>query len=172
MILNRYLLAIALLLPAWPAAAADSALGETYNMIGDAEAKIQEQVLDPMLGPGQAYVFLEAEAELYIVSKGEVKTGVGELLSSKADAADAGKDGEKTQKQTATQEKTDTATRDVYSLELRSMRLRILHDAKLPAEKLEAVKKALLALYPGRLKAADIAFVAAAMEHGSQTLPG
>jgi len=168
MTINAYLLAAALLLPAWPAAAEGSALSETYDMIGDAEAKIQEQVLDPLLGPGRAYAFLDAEAELYVTSKGAVKSGVGELLSRKADPADAGKEGEKSQKQTATQEKTDTESRDVYSLELRSMRLRILHDSALPAEKLEVVKKALLDLYPGRLKAQDIVFVPAPMQRGGQ----
>jgi hypothetical protein len=44
------------------------------------------------------------------------------------------------------------------------MKMRILHDSAIPAAKIGAVKDALLALYPEKLKAEDIVFIPAAFE--------
>lgn len=154
------LIAAALLLGAAAARAEDGKLDALQRLGADAETKIQAQVLDALLGKGKAYAFLEMKAELYSTSRSEAKSGTGEMTNSKGEGK--GKAEEKSQKQTAVQDKKESETRKEYSLVPREMKLRVLHDAALPAEKLKAVKDALTALYPGALKPEDVVFVPAA----------
>ena len=71
------------------------------------------------------------------------------------------KKGLSTREQSASQAKKSAEKKDVFNFVMRSMKLRVLHDAALSADKLKAVKEALLALYPEKLQAEDISFVAA-----------
>lgn len=140
-----------------------AALGEVYRISSDTENKIQSQVLDVMLEPGRAYAFLDLKAELRVSSEGEEKSGVGET-HKKAAGEEENKKGEgreNMQEQSAKQSKKSSVRKEVLGLELGSMKLRILHDAALPAARLKAVKEALLALFPGKLEAKDITFVPA-----------
>jgi hypothetical protein len=152
-------------------AGADKQLGAVYSFNSGTEAKIQAQVLDRMLGPGQAYVFLETTVWFRGAISEEVKDGVGETrrVLAKEPAADpgAGLDSEKgdsSQEQRASQQKRSATASDAFSLAVSSMTVRILHDAAVPQKKLEAVKAALLALYPAILPADKIIFVPAAFE--------
>lgn len=154
------LLIAALLLGAAAARAGDCGLGALHRMNSDAEAKIQAQVLDALLGKGKAYAFLEMKAELFSTGRSEAKSGTGEMTNSKGEGK--GEAEEKSQKQTAVQDKKESESREGHALAPREMKLRVLHDAALPAGKLKAVKDALAALYPGALKPEDITFVPAA----------
>lgn len=150
-------------------AGADGRLNAVYSFNSGTEAKIQAQVLDRMLGPGRAYVFLETTAWFKGARSEEVKDGVGETrrVVPKGSAGDLGEglEGESsTQEQRASQQKRSVTANDAFNLTMSSMAVRILHDASVPAKKLEAVKGALLALYPENLKAEDIVFVPAAFE--------
>ncbi|MDO8806752.1 MAG: hypothetical protein Q7R35_20260 [Elusimicrobiota bacterium] len=163
---------------AWAAAAAsagaDKQLGAVYSFNSGTEAKIQAQVLDRMLGPGRAYVFLEATAGFKGAISEELKDGVGEtrrvLPKGSAESAGEGleggesRQGVSTHEQRASQEKRSVTTNDAFNLTVSSMAVRILHDASVPAGKLQAVKDALLALYPSVLEANKIVFVPAAFE--------
>ncbi|HBA61912.1 MAG TPA: hypothetical protein DCZ92_14090 [Elusimicrobia bacterium] len=138
-----------------------------HRLNADAESKIQAQVLDSLLGRGKAYVFLETKAEIKSSADEESKSGTGEIFIEGNDEAAAkgvekreGKDDKK--KQTASHKKKSRDKKDVFVLKLRAMKLNILHDAAVPAEKLKAAKEALVALYPGALKPEDVVFVPAA----------
>ena len=132
------------------------------------ESKIQVQVLDSLLGRGKAFAFLEMKAEVKANSEEEGKSGEGELISEgEASEAKTEKEGkEKKQKQSARQIKKSAEEKTVLRLELRAMKLRLLHDASLSPEALKAVKETLLALYPEKLKSEDIAFVPAVFAPG------
>lgn len=134
--------------------------GGVLELTGVLEAKIQARVLDPVLGPGAAYPFLELKAELAVSAETEAKTGTGEARTKlPGTAGDTG--GVKEQDQTAKQTKGSSEKKRVTSLTPAAMKLRVFHDAALPQEKLKAVREALAALFPGRLKAEDITFVPA-----------
>lgn len=148
-------------------AADREALRDVYDICADAESKIQTQVLDPLLGQGRAYVFLEAGAELISSSELERKSGKGKVSKAQPQAEEGkAQDKDSVQEQTASQEKNSSESRRALRLELSGMKLRILHDSSLPAKALKEVKEALLALYPGRLKAGDIVFVPAPFAPG------
>ncbi|MHB0995010.1 MAG: hypothetical protein ACYC2I_01430 [Elusimicrobiales bacterium] len=134
--------------------------GGVLALTGALEAKIQARVLDPVLGPGAAYPFLELKAELAVTSESEAKTGTGELRT-KQPGAPGENGGVKEQDQTAKQSKVSSEKKKTISLTPAAMKLRVLHDAALPQEKLKAVREALAALFAGRLKAEDITFVPA-----------
>ena len=152
------IMAAALLLGAGAARAAGGRLAALRRVNADAEAKIQAQVLDALLGRGKAYAFLELKAELLSTARSEAKSGTGEMSKSREEKkGDAG-----LQKQHSTQDKKESEAREDYTLVPREMKLRVLHDASLPEEKLKAVKDALTALYPGALKPEDVVFVPAA----------
>lgn len=160
----KFALAAAALLAAGTARAGEDKLDTMRRITLETEAKIQAQVLDSVLGKGKAWAFLTMEAELLSRSRSEAKSGTGEMQSSKEEGkskADA-----KSQKQTAVQDKKEAESRRGYSLAPLSLKLRVLHDASVPAEKLKAVKEALAALYPGALKPEDIVFVPAAFAAG------
>lgn len=154
---NLALAMIAAALLAGPALAGDD--GGALELTGALEAKIQSRVLDPILGRGAAYPFLELKAELAVSSESEAKTGTGEMRTKQPGAGENG--GVKEQDQTAKQSKGSSEKKKVTSLVPAAMKLRVLHDAALPQEKLKAVREALAALFPGRLKAEDITFVPA-----------
>jgi hypothetical protein len=139
--------------------------GEAYKIKSDTEKKIQSQVLDTMLGSGRAHVFLEMDMQLVTSSEEVRKTGVGKShkgrVKSSDDAKAAKEDSGDYQEQTASQEKKSFEVKQVCRLELGGMKLRVLYDSSLPAAKIKAVKKALAALYPGKLKEEDIVFVPA-----------
>lgn len=161
-------------------AGSDGQLGTLYRINSETESKMQAQVLDRMLGPGKAFAFLEMKAEVKSDSDETSKDGIGKLLTQmpetpgelegeaadKEDVKKAGKTkkGKSTKEQSASQVKKSAEKKDVFNFTLRSMKLRVLHDAALSPDKLKAVKGALLALYPEKLKAEDISFVAAAFE--------
>lgn len=149
------LAAFAAVLLAGPAGAGGCG-GELMEITGALEAKIQARALDPILGRGAAYPFLELKAELAVSEESEDKTGTGELRSKQPGGA-----GTKEQDQTARQTKGSSEKKTVMSLAPSAMKLRVLHDAALPQEKLKAAREALAALFPGRLKAEDITFVPA-----------
>ena len=148
--------------------------GALYRINGEIEAKIQSQVLDRMLGAGKAFVFLETRAELKTSAEEESKEGVGEVhvklppgAAGSEAAAGANKNGEKTAKdkmseQSSRQSKKSDEKKNIMGLTVGSMQARILHDASLSQEKLKAVKEALAALYPGKIKPDEIVFVPAA----------
>jgi len=155
-------------------------LGTLYRINSETESKIQAQVMDRMLGPGRAFAFLEMKAEVKSNSDETSKDGIGKLNTKmpespaeletegtdkeEAKKADKHKKGLSTQEQSASQAKKSAEKKGVFNFTLRSMKLRILHDAALSPDKLKAVKEALLALYPEKLKAEDISFVPAAFE--------
>ncbi|OGS55179.1 MAG: hypothetical protein A3J79_06565 [Elusimicrobia bacterium RIFOXYB2_FULL_62_6] len=152
-------------------AGVDGRLGAVHSFTSGTEAKIQAQVLDRMLGPGKAYIFLETAARFKGAISEELKDGVGEtrrvLSKDPAGEPAEGADWEKgvsSQEQRASQQKRSVSANDAFELTVSSMSVRILHDASVPAKKLEAVKAALLALYPDKLKAGDVVFVPAAFE--------
>lgn len=152
------IMTLAAALLAGPAIAGDD--GGALELTGALEAKIQVRVLDPILGRGAAYPFLELKAELAVTSESEGKTGTGELRT-KQPGAPGGSGGMKEQDQTAIQTKGSSEKKTITSLAPSAMNLRVLHDAALPQEKLKAVREALAALFPGKLKAEDITFVPA-----------
>jgi len=155
-------------------------LGTLYRINSETESKIQAQVLDRMLGQGRAFAFLEMKAEVKSDSDETSKDGIGKLntrspespAEMEAEGADkaagkkdgTNKKGTSTREQSASQVKKNAEKKDVVNFTLRSMKLRILHDAALSPDKLKAVKEALTALYPEKLKAEDISFVAASFE--------
>lgn len=162
--LNHLILSAVLLAGAasYAAAADRDGLRDVYDICADTESKIQTQVLDPILGMGRAYVFLEAGAELVSSAERESKSGRGKMHKAQAKAEEGkGADKDAMQEQTASQEKNSSEARRSLRMELSGMKLRILHDSSVPAKALKEVKEALLALYPGRLKAGDIVFIAA-----------
>lgn len=161
----KFIAAISLALAAGPLSAGETRLEALADIAYAAEVKIQTQVLDTMLGKGKAFAFLELKAELRSDSEEHLRSGVGE---TRADAGDEkpqekpGKEGvEKKAMQQARQEKKSSEKRRSFKLEPREMKLRLLCDKTVPAEKLKAVKETLAALYPGALKPEDITVVAA-----------
>lgn len=156
-------------------------LGELYRISSETEAKIQSQVADTLLGPGNAFVFLEIKTEVKSSAEGESKDGIGELRSESPEAlpvneaAAAGKEGGKRSAKdkksgstrTARQAKKSAENKDVLKFIVWPVKVRVLHNAAVPQDRLKAVKEALLALYPEKLKAEDIIFVPAAFPAGS-----
>lgn len=175
---NFILAAAAAILACAACARADDRLDALHRISGETESKIQEQVLDRMLGPGKASVFLETEVVVRSVAEEQRKDGVGELHREKSkinpmEAAalmdkeeekegDWNKEQSATQKQMSRQEKKAAETKDVLTLTFGAMKVRILHDTALSSDKLKTVKEVLLAVYAGKLKAEDITFVPAA----------
>jgi len=137
----------------------------------ETEAKIQAQVLAPMLGPGKAFVFLEVKAKIKTSAEEESKEGVGEAYNkAPEEVLGGGKEtGKKaaTSQQSARQVKKTIDQNDTLAFTMTFMRVRILHDAGIPQEKLAAVKAALAAVYAGQLKPEDIAFIPAVFEAAS-----
>jgi len=158
--LTLYVLAAAFL--AAPAAAGDcGCAGDAQAMTDALEAKVQAKVLDPVLGRGAAYALLELKAQLDASREESGRSGTGEahtLLPVESPA----KGGSKTQNQTAVQSKNSSENKTVLKLAPASMKLRVLHDSAVPPERIRAAREALLALFPGALKAEDIIFVPAA----------
>jgi len=149
----------AAVLAAGPAAGGGNAEA-VLTLTSGTEARIQERVLDPLLGRGVAHAFLEMKAELTSTETEESRTGSGEARTKLPDAAsEAG--GLKEQSQLARQNKASAEKKTVIGLAPEGMKLRVLHDAAVPQEKLKAVREALAALFPGRLRAEDIVFVPA-----------
>jgi hypothetical protein len=156
------------------ASAAEGDLGALAKLNSETEARIQSQVADRILGPGRAAVFLEMKVELKRDEDEQTKGGVGEVRSRLPDtgaeaapARDEAKDADKRssrQEQTARQTKKNSERKELLKLSPVSITLRVLHDSRLPKEKLAAFKDTLLALYPGKLKAEDIVFVPAQFE--------
>jgi len=160
------------------AARGEDAAGTAYRINAMTEAKIQEHVLDPLLGAGKAHAFLEMTIEVKSSAEKASKGGIGELhrTSSKVeeekvivikeegkkDGKDKAKEQTSVQMQTASDEKRTTEESEVLKFTAGGMKARILHDADLPKEKLKAVKEALVELYPGKIKAEDVVFVPAA----------
>lgn len=139
-----------------------------YRINRETEAKLQLQVLDRILGPGRAFVFLEMKAEVKSSVSQDLKGGVGETRVMKpkeqdagAAAAPAAKDPKEvaTQEQRASQERKSSESTDVLSLSISYVTVRILHENTVPSVKLQAVKNALAALYPGRIDADAIVLV-------------
>lgn len=155
--MKLFLLVLAALLAAGRAAADDGCDRAAYGLAATEEARIQVRVLDALLGAGKAFAFLELRAELKSSAEEEGKNGAGETRVKLPDA-DAGK---KTQEQVARNTRGSSEKKISFALAPRAMKLRVLHDAAVPQEKLKAVRDALLALYPGALAAGDITFVAA-----------
>ena len=149
---------LAVLLPA--AAAAGDGGCRALELTGAVEAKIQAQVLDAILGPKEAYAFLELKAELTDSAETSGREGAGETRKT-LPADPKARDGAGEQGQTARQTKGSSESRTVLGFAPVSMKLRVLHDSAVPAEKLKAVKAALTALFPGSLKPEDIVFVPA-----------
>lgn len=159
-------------------AGSDGKMGTLYRINSETEDKIQARVLDRMLGPGKAFAFLEMKAEVKSNAEETSKGGVGkihtvspegqaEMEEAAADKeelkqAGPGAKGVSTKEQSARQAKKSAEKKDILRFTMSSMKLRILHDAALSPGGLKAVKEALLALYPEKLKAEDIAFVPAA----------
>jgi hypothetical protein len=177
--MNRYFICALLLAGmACAASASEDQLGALYRINSETEAKIQAQVLDRLLGPGKASVFLEMKAEVKTTADEESKGGVGEVHTKLPDApaekaaAPAGRDDDKKtakdqrQEQSARQSKETVEKKDIFRFSVSSMKVRVLHDALLAPEKLKAVKDVLLALYPEKIKPEDIVFVPAAFEPG------
>ncbi|OGR81010.1 MAG: hypothetical protein A2X32_08695 [Elusimicrobia bacterium GWC2_64_44] len=141
--------------------AAGGGLAEAVRaMTAGTEARIQERVLDPMLGRGAAHAFLEMKAELASAETEESRSGYGEARTRLPDAANE-EGGLKEQSQLARQNKASAEKKTVLGLAPGAMKLRVLHDASVPQEKLKAVREALAALFPGKLRAEDITFVPA-----------
>lgn len=140
-----------------------AALGEVYRIGADLENKVQSQVLDAMLEPGKSYAFLEVKAELRASSEGEEKSGTGETRKkiSGEEAPDKSEGRENMQEQKARQVKRSLDRKETFRLELSGMKLKVLHDSAVPPARLKAVKEVLLALFRGKLEAADLIFVAA-----------
>ncbi|MDO8804074.1 MAG: hypothetical protein Q7R35_06570 [Elusimicrobiota bacterium] len=159
-------------------AKAGGQLGELYLINSGTEAKIQAHVLNSMLGPGKAFVFLEMKAEVKSTSDEESKGGVGEVHTTspersveneaaamgKEEAKKNGKDKKTASEQSARQVKKSAEKKVVFKFKVESMKARILHSAAVSPEKLKAVKEALLALYPENIKAEDIVFVPAVFD--------
>lgn len=164
--LTLYVLAVALL--AAPAAAGTCGCpGEAQAVTDALEAKVQAKVLDPILGPGAAYALLELKLRLEGSSEEHSRAGTGEahtLLPAESPA----KGGTKTQNQTAVQSKNSAENKTTLKLAPEAMKLRVLHDSALAQEKLRAAREALLALFPGVLKAEDIVFVPAGFAKPAQ----
>lgn len=129
-------------------------------IIADTEARIQERVLDPILGRGAGHAFLEMKAELTSAETEESRTGFGEARTKLPDAANE-EGGLKAQSQLARQNKASAEKKAVIGLAPEAMKLRVLHDASVPPEKLKAVREALTELFPGKLRGEDIVFVSA-----------
>ena len=146
---------------AGPARAGDGGCAGEAQAITDAvEAKVQTKVLDPLLGRGAAYAFLDLKVQLDGSWEEQSRSGTGEthvLLPGE----DAAKGGNKTLNQTAVQGKGSSEKKTVLKLAPAAMKLRVLHDSALAAEKLRSVREALLALFPGALKTEDLVFVPA-----------
>lgn len=164
----KFVFAAAALLAAGTVRAEDGKVGALYRMNSETEAKIQAHVLDTLLGPGKAFAFLEMQVELRSLGESQSKSGTGEMSAEIGDAPLPGKDAvdpgskEKKQKQRSSQTKKSAEKKDSFGLEPRAMKLRLLHDASVPAGRLKAVVEALAALYPGSLKPEDITLVPAA----------
>ncbi len=167
----RYLFAAVFLFSGVCRLSADEVSDSARGAVKEAEAKIQVEVVAPILGPGRAYTFLEAEAIVRITNDEVTKSGVGKTRKSMkgAEAEKADKDVEGSlQEQSARQEKNSSEKKKRVSLELKKMKLRVLYDsAAVGKPALEALKAALLGLYAGKLEAGDITFVPAPFYRGN-----
>lgn len=148
---------------AMPAAAGGGGAGEMQGLTDGMEAKIQTRVLDAMLGRGAAFAFLEMKAELTSAQEEQSRSGTGEVRTE-LPAESAEKNAKKKQGQTAVQAKGSSERKTVLGLVPVTMKLRVLHDAALPQEKLKAVREALAELFRGELKPEDLVFVPAVLE--------
>jgi len=162
-------------LAASASARSEGRLAALYQMNSELEAKLQAQVGDTLLGPGNAFFFLETKAEAKSNDEEESKGGVGELRteapegSLEIEAVPAGKEEKKDGKhkkagstQTARQSKKTAELKSSFRFHMWPVKVKVLHNAAVPQEKLKAVREALLALYPQKLKAEDIIFIPAA----------
>lgn len=150
-------------------------LAALYQMNSEMEAKLQAQVGDAMLGPGNAFFFLEIKAEAKSNDEEESKGGVGELRTEtpeapaaneaaaqgKEDGKKDGKDKKHGSMQTARQSKKTAERKSSFKFHMWPVKVTVLHNAAVSREKLKAVKEALLALYPEKLKGEDIIFIPA-----------
>jgi|GEM_PF-2524053 len=150
-----------------------------YQMNSEMEAKLQAHVGDTLLGPGNAFFFLEINGEVKNSEEEESKRGIGELrtetpeAAAGTEAAGAGKEGKKDGKdkrtgstQTARQAKRSAEEKSSFGFQVWPVKVKVLYNADVPQAKLKAVKEALLALYPGKLKAEDIIFIPAVYAAG------
>lgn len=184
--LNRYFVFAAVMagmvsaVPAKPA----GQLADLYLINSQTEAKIQAQVLNTILGPGKAHVFLEMKVQVKSSADEESKGGVGEVRTTSPEgpagngAAAADKEEVRTddkdkmkastQEQSARQVKKSSEKKTVFKFTLEAMKARILYSADVSPDKLKSVKAALLALYPEKITAEDIVFVPEVFNSGKE----
>jgi hypothetical protein len=126
--------------------------------------RIRTQVLDPILGPGEATAFVRLTLAVDSTRDGQKRMGEGETnkVLDEAPGPGARKSADKTDShQLSRQTKSSGHERVVVSESYSDMRVVILHDSGVDAKKLDEVRTALVAIYKPDLKPAGVVFQSA-----------
>ncbi len=150
-------------------AAKGSAALDFHRLIEATESKIQDEILNPLLGSGRAHVFVTAEFEAEIHRNSSERFGRGEVQKNKIKKFSGSLKIEGNDPPGAEDKRTQISKQTKLikesSLRVGSKRVgfavRILHDRDISVEKLKEIKKTLVWAFPGELKAKDIEFRAA-----------
>jgi len=168
----RILIAAALL--ALPAQAGEpTMLSEIDTILRGIESKIQSQLLDPILGPGRGFAFVDAQFEVQRIQRENSKNGTGYAVKKDFDApkaqepADLLEPSSGSEKgQVSKQSKTNSENVRRYRLVPQDFSVRIVHARSVPEDELAELKRVLSQAYADSLKLEDIAFVPARFDKG------
>lgn len=130
-----------------------------HRIEADVADRIQAGIANPIFGAGKSSVNVRLKLVVIRDENSDQKGGEGrskkKLKPEPAQNKSPGGD-ERTQESHQTADK--TTARSEISLEYSDFKIVILHDAKIPTQKLEEVRAALVAVYGPELKPANIQF--------------
>ncbi|MBI5239150.1 MAG: hypothetical protein HY926_01630 [Elusimicrobia bacterium] len=119
--------------------------------------RLQEKVLDRILGPGQSAAFVSMDIEFAEEETSSSRDGLGRVDTVLSVATSTGT----SQSQRASQAKGSRDSKSIVRREAKRLAVRVLYDQKLSGEEVTAAKKALETALEPYGKGADIRFVAA-----------
>ena len=126
-----------------------------YRVELDLADRIQKQVLDHILGPGQSAAFVALDVEFRAEEESSFRDGVGVVETVQSVAASTGT----AQSQKASQRKATWDSRLSVRRAAKKFSVRILYDQKLSPAEIAAAREALRALLQPQSRDADIRFM-------------
>ena len=141
------------------------ALWAVYRVEMDMADRIQKQVLDHVLGPGQSAVFVTMDVEFSSQEESSSRDGVGVVEKRKGVEVSTGNvvsdDLLPGQTQRASQSKTSRDSKLAVRRSAKRLAVRVLYNGKLTSPEIEAARESLQAVLETQSKDADIRFMPA-----------
>ena len=143
----------------------DDATWAVYRVELDLADRIQKQVLDHVLGPGQSAVFVTMDVEFSSQEKSSSRDGLGVVEKRKGVEVSTGSvvsdDLLPGQTQRASQSKVSRDSKLAVRRAAKRLAVRVLYNGKLESREVEAARESLKAVLEPQSKDADIKFVPA-----------